>query len=236
MTRRRWLPAEDEFLENNYGAIRIETIARRLDRSLGSVRNRVQVRGLGADRPADVLSLNTVLEVFGIQTHSMVKRWMANGWLPARRGHRYGGSKQEWWIKQDDVAAILRDRPWLFEADKVQPPFDQYITERWLTLVEAFRRGAAWPSLLENAVKAGLIPEARQRGEVGTWWVVPERLLPELIAARRRMTTDVEHRRLLLMYTHEQARGRVQRRQSYMNAKARAAAPGGLSGRARAAA
>lgn len=41
----------------------------------------------------------------------------------------------------------------------------------------------------------------------GVRWVIPESILPRLIAGRRRFTEDAEHRRQVRMYDRLQARG-----------------------------
>lgn len=230
----KWTPEQLEQLEQWYGDLRVETIARRLGRTVNAVHVQAQKLHLGRNRPSDVLSMNELMGILGVETHGIVRRWIREGWLPAVRRPMYGRqSRAEWWIRQADLERFLREHGHQVDRDRIQPPFQRHVPERWITFVEAFRRGAAWPFFLEAAVKSGLLPEARKRGEVGTRWVIPERLLPELLAARRRMTTDAEHRRLVLMYNHEQGRGNVKRKISQMNARARAAADGGISGRNR---
>lgn len=232
--RRRWTPEEVVELEERYGAEPATAIALRLGRTISSVFNQAQKMGLGPQRPADVLTANEVMAIVGRQDYPAIRRWVRDGWLRAeRRPAAYGSTKRppEWWVRAGDLERFLREHPEAVDRDDVDPAWRQFVPERWLTLVEAFRRGAAHPNLLENAVKAGLVPEARQRGVKGTRWAVPERLVPMLAEARRRMTTDAEHRRLVLQYDRLQRRGALQRRRSYMAASARALATGGRSGR-----
>lgn len=236
MSGRRWTPEEIDLLEQHYGGQPVEAIARRLGRTEASVYVRAGKMRLGRQRPAGVLSLTELMVALGISHHAMVTRWIRDRKLVAsRKPIAYGSAKRpEWWIHERDLAAFLAAYPHLVDRDGVDPAYRQFVPERWITFVQAFRRGAAWPFFLDTAVKAGLIPEARKRGEHGTRWAIPERILPALVEARQRMTSDAEHRRLVVAYDRLQRRGGLKRSTTRMNAAARAAADGGRSGRRRA--
>lgn len=234
MAGRRWTPEELVELEDRYGAQPVTAIALRLGRTVSSVHNQAQKMRLGPQRPPDVLVAYDVMAIVGRSDYPAIQRWVRDGWLRAeRKPAAYGASRRpEWWVRAGDLERFLREFPHAIDRDDVDPAWRQFVPERWLTLVEAFRRGAAHPNLLENAVKAGLVPEARQRGVKGTRWTIPERLVPGLTEARRRMTTDADHRRLVLQYDRLQRRGALQRRRSHVAATARAMATGGKTGRA----
>jgi hypothetical protein len=222
---RRWTADELEYLEGAYGDVRVERIARRVRRTVSAVHNQAVKMRLGRNRPSDVMALSDVMKnVLGMDSWSVLKRWVDRGLLPATKSETYG-VKREWWVRDADLEAFLRANPHLVDRDKVQPPWRAFVPERWITLIEAFRRGAAWPLFLESAVKAGLLPEARKRGEFGVW-VIPESLLPALVAARRRMTTDPDHRRLVLAYNRNEARSQIVHKRTYLNRRARELADG----------
>lgn len=234
MAGRAWTPDEDEQLEELYGSEPVGAIAARLGRTVSAVHNRAVKKHLGPQRPPDVLTAYDVMGIVGRSDYPCLQRWVRDGWLRAeRKPAAYGAARKrpEWWIRMGDLERFLREYPHAIDRDDIDPAWQQFVPERWITLVEAFRRGAAHPNLLENAVKAGLIPEARQRGIKGTRWAIPERLVPGLTEARRLMTPDTEHRRLVLQYARLQRRGQLQRRRSYMTASARRAALGGKHGR-----
>ena len=232
MGNRRWTDAEVEILEELYGSVPSATIATQLGRTLAGVHEKAGKLGLGPQRPPDVLTAYEVMTILGCADYPRIQRWVRDGQLKAeRKPAAYGASKRlEWWIRAGDLERFLRDNPHVIDRDDVDPAWRQFVPERWMTLPEAFRRGAAHPNLLENAVKAGLVPEARQRGAKGTRWAVPERIVPALTEARRRMTSDADHRRLVLRYDQLQRRGRLQRGRSRMVADARATSLGGKSG------
>lgn len=236
MAGRRWTEQELETLADMYGEYRVETIAKALGRTVSAVHVKAGLLHLGRDRPAGVLSLHELMGVLGLDSHGSVIRWIRDDLLIAKRKVTYGQSRRpEWWITEPDLIAFLRANAHLVDRDRVDLAYRQYLPERWITLVEAFRRGAAWPGLLESAVKAGLIPEARKRGNIGTRWAIPERLLPMLVTARRTRQTDAQHRRVLNMYRQAEGRGAIKRRITYMNAKARRLSDGGRSGKLEAA-
>lgn len=227
MNGRTWTAAEISLLEELYGEVTVGAIAGRLGRTVGSVHNRATLMRLGRARPGDVMSLNEVMKgALGSDNHQVVIRWIREGLLPATRGNAYGIRNREWWIRVGDLETFLVAHPHLVDRDKVLAPFDRLLTERWISLVEAFRRGAAYPMFLEDAAKAGLVPEARKRGGPTGIWVIPESLLPFLVAARRRMTSEADHRRLVLAYGRHEQRSTVSHRKTYLNRRARELASG----------
>lgn len=223
MAGRKWTEAEIAKLEEWYTSLKVETIARRLDRTVGAVQNMAQKRHMGRARPADVFSMHEFMQILDMDSHATVRRWVREGSLKASRKATYGNrSRPEWWIREKDMIAFLRQRPeQVPDIAKVQMPYRLAAGPRWITFVEAFRRGAAWPFFLENAAKAGLLPEAKKRGGTGTVWAIPETLLPSLIEARRRMTSDQAHRGMIMRYNNQQVKGNVKRRLSYLNSVAR---------------
>lgn len=231
MAGRRWTDAELEQLHDLWGTSHPRTIARTLGRTLPAILVRASLEGLGRTTPAGSLTLNEAMRAIGCTSHNTVKHWMAQGWLVGSRHTLRGAKRPDWIITEQHLADFLRKHPHLVDRDDVDPAYRQFVPERWVTLVQAFRLGAAFPVLLENAVKAGTIPEARQRGEKGTRWVIPVSILPRLTEGRRRFTGDLEHRRLVLAYDRAQRTGTVARKKARLTAHARAAARGGLSGR-----
>lgn len=229
MNGRLWSEDDDETLTDLYGSVEVETIAAQLTRTVDAVHNRAGKLRLGRRMPPGSLSGNDLMAALGTQDWRAINRvWIANGWLKATPLPRYGrADRPTMCVLEPDLARFLQEYPHLVDRDLVDPAYRQYVPERWITLVEAFRRGAAFYNLLENAVKAGLIPEARQRGEKGTRWAIPERLLSGLVLARRRMQSDADQLRLVRMYDRAQSRGHVQRKASYLAAKARGFSAGG---------
>ena len=230
MAGRRWTPEELDRLHDLWGTTSPRTIARELGRTVPAILVRGSQEGLGRTTPAGSLTLNEAMRALGMSSHPTMRRWIADGLLSASRHTLRGARRPDWIVTEPALAAFLRKHPHLVDRDEVDPAYRQYVPERWVTLVQAFRLGAAFPVLLENGVKAGLIPEARQRGEKGTRWVIPASILPRLIEGRRTMTSDPEHRRLVVAYDRAARTGNVARRKARLTATARATSRGGISG------
>lgn len=226
--RRRWSPEDDELLNDLYGTVAVERIAARLGRTVTSVFVRAGQQRLGRRMPAGSLTGNETMLALGCTSPATFRRWIRDGLLEARQIPAYGrADRPVWCVEEPALIAFLRDHGHQVDRDGVDLAYRQFVPERWVSLVDAFKAGAAFPNHLEAAVKAGLIPEARKRGDLGTKWVVPVRIVPALVEARRRMTSDADHRRLLGMYHRSQVTGNVKRRKYHMQHRAALMADGG---------
>lgn len=204
MAGRRWTPDEDQLLEDLLGEHTSEYIARRLGVPVARVNNRISRLGLSRKR-AGVFSRFELSQVLGTQDNSFLRGLLSTGMLRSKRlagRGRFGVYE----IREADVVALLREHPHLVDRAKVDPAYQQYVAERWITLGEAFERGASHIISLEHACLAGTIPEARKRG---IRWVIPETILPRLREGRRRWTVDAEHKRQLVLYQRLQRRQRL---------------------------
>lgn len=230
MGGRRWTTEEADTLDALWGTTSPRNIGRRIDRSPVAVLIRATRMGLGRSTPAGSLTGNEFMLAVGLTTWVTFRHWVRSGLLAATRNTLHGAGRPDWIVTEVALIAFLRHQPHLVDRDAVDPAYRQYVAERWVTLPQAFRLGAAFPVLLENAAKAGLIPEARQRGEKGTRWAIPATILPRLVAGRRTMTSDADHRRLVVAYDRAQRMGAVARRKTRLTAIARATSAGGISG------
>lgn len=201
MSRHRWTPADDDLIDRLVGDHRTEFIARRLGLSVSQVNNRIAVLGLSRKR-TDVYSANELSGILGIEGNWIRSSLIATGLMRSTRSSsgRFGRTQ----VTERDLIAFLREYPHLVDRDRVDVVYRQYLEDRWITTAEAFRRGANHPVVLEHAFLSGLLEEVRKRG---MRWVIPEAVLPRLVAGRRRFTDDVEHRRQVRMYDRLQARG-----------------------------
>lgn len=198
MSGRRWTLQEDMRLDEAFGLVNTAALARELDRTTPAVHQRAIKRGLVNE---DDLSLTDVREILGLgRDYRLLYTWLADGRLVRRTKH--GGRRS--FIREADLIAFLDANDHLIDRDRVAPAYQQFVSERWITTVEAFRRGAPHPVELEHAFHAGTVDEVRKRG---VRWVIPESILPRLIEGRRRFTEDAEHRRQVRMYDRLQARG-----------------------------
>lgn len=187
----RWTPEEEAILEDGFGVVETRSLARRLGRSTSAVHQRALRLGLVADED---LSITACMEILGLGRDSRrLYTWIESGKLPRRS--KFNGRRK--FVTEVDLIAFIREHGHLLDRDKVQPPYRQYVEHRWITLVEAFRRGAAHYVSLEHAAHAGLIPELQRRG---IRYVIPEAILPRLVEGRRRFTSDTEHHRQVVLF------------------------------------
>lgn len=199
MAGRRWTPDELAVVEDGYYARPVASIAKQLGRSVTAVYLKAEQLGLSRRDPS-FLSANEVRLILGNDEH-VVRRWIVAGELPGQRVPGRGRRGFEYQVREADLVAWLKANPWLVDRDAVEAAYRPYIAERYITLAEAFRRGAAHATALGQAAYAGLVPGQRRRG---LFWVVPESVLPALIEARRMNVTDAEHRRQLMRYERTQ--------------------------------
>lgn len=191
MSGRRWTAPEETLLEEQFGIVETRTLAGRLGRTTSAVHQRALKLGLVAD--AD-LSVTACMEILGLGRDSCrLYSWIQEGKLPRRS--KFNGRRK--FVTEEDLIAFIREHGHLLDRDKVQPPYRQYVEQRWITLVEAFRRGAAHYVELEHAAHAGTIPEIQRRG---VRYFIPEAILPRLIEGRRRFTSDPEHHRQVVLF------------------------------------
>lgn len=189
--RRHWTPDEEQVLEEAFGIVETRILAGRLGRTTSAVHQRALKLGLVDDED---LSITAVMEILGLGRDSRrLYTWIDSGKLPRRS--RFNGRRK--FVTEADLVAFIREHGHLLDREKVQPPYRQYVEHRWITLVEAFRRGAAHYVELEHAAHAGLIPELERRG---VRYVIPEAILPRLVEGRRRFTTDAEHHRQVVLF------------------------------------
>lgn len=210
MSGRQWTPAEDEVLEAMLGDHGSAAIAKRLGVPVSRVNNRITRLGLSR-KVVGVFSANELAALLGIEGNWIRHSLIDTGILPAQlvtgRG-RYGITQ----VTEADLVAFLRAHPHLVDRKKVDAAYQRFVPERWITLGEAFRRGAPHVVSLEHAYRAGFLEQARRRG---IWIVIPESLLPELIERRRTRVDDVEARRQYRVYAATQRRRLPVRRESY---------------------
>lgn len=206
MSGRRWTQEDQTILEDGMYRRPITAIAKQLGRTPSACYLMAYKLGLPRRDPG-VLSCNELSMLLGLDGHVVV-RWLKLGEIPCK--HEPGrGAHGEYHIRDEDVIAWLRAKPWMVDRDNVEPSYRGFIHERYITLAEAFRRGAAHASALGQAAYCGLIPGQRKRG---LFWVIPESSLPLLIEGRRMTVDDASHRRQLIRWERTQRIGEARRR------------------------
>ncbi|EKN67860.1 hypothetical protein P9E76_01630 [Schinkia azotoformans] len=81
--RRLWTKEEDLYLEDNVGKLRLQTIAKRLGRTLAAVESRILFLGIGHTKiMSGRITANELAIALGIDSHA-VKRWIKSHGLKA---------------------------------------------------------------------------------------------------------------------------------------------------------
>ncbi|MYL45032.1 hypothetical protein GLV94_05205 [Virgibacillus halodenitrificans] len=96
MKRRRWTPEEIYFLEDSWGTISIKGIAKKLDRSVNSIKLKAQRIGLDDARlHFDGITVHQLADVLNI-SYSLIKRWIQIHNFPARK--KIFSSEHKVWV------------------------------------------------------------------------------------------------------------------------------------------
>lgn len=92
-----WTPEEDAFLEEKVGKVKIETIAKKLGRSVIAVENRLDRLGVSNTKlESGKITAAELARYCGIDSHVVTRTWIPKKGLPAvRRVTRY---KRKYWL------------------------------------------------------------------------------------------------------------------------------------------
>lgn len=105
MAGRRWTEEELEILENSIGTYTVATIAKKLGRSFDAVNIKLQRMGLsGFEKSTDLLTMNQLCLMLGVQSRTVKKKWKAKGLHIMRRGNYVV-------IRQEELIKYLKNHP-----------------------------------------------------------------------------------------------------------------------------
>lgn len=204
-TPRNWTREQVELLEEQYGRIPNEQLAKRLGRSVWGMRLKAVKLGI-LPWKYTTLSKDDVALVLGQTGHRALLRWIEAGWLRARRVPGRGQGGFRYIIEEQDLVAFLSAHDEQVNRRLVDPVYRRHVRQ-WITTGEVFRRGG--PEGYRACEAAGV-----EIGWRGARPVVLESDLPRLIEYRRSLYSDEVHRRRWLV--------RAQlRRRTYMRTQQR---------------
>lgn len=113
MGGRLWTQEELDYLENMSGTFTVATMAKRLGRSFDAVNIKLNRMGLvGFEKSTDLLTLNQVCLMMGVDSKTVHKKWKSKGFRMRRRG-KYNT------IKQEELIRYLEAHPEDWNATKV---------------------------------------------------------------------------------------------------------------------
>lgn len=113
MAGRVWTQEELEALENMAGTYTVATIAKRLGRSFDATNIKLNRMGLsGFEKSTDLLTMNQVCLMLGVQSRTVKKKWKNKGLRIMRKGNYLT-------IRQESLIKYLRDHPEDWNATNV---------------------------------------------------------------------------------------------------------------------
>ena len=151
MAGRRWTQEELETMESMIGTFTVASIAKKLGRSFDAVNIKLNRMGLvGFEKSTDMLTMNQVCIMLGVQSRTVKKKWRNKGLRILRKGN-YLAIRQEVLIKylknhpEDWNAANIPDDslimsyPWYKEKKKQDSKDNYYWTETEVSRLKLLR-------------------------------------------------------------------------------------------------
>lgn len=113
MAGRRWTQEEIDYLENAIGTFTVQSIARKLGRSFDAVNLKLNRLGLsGFEKSTDMLILNQVSLILGVERKTLLNKWKKNGLKIIRKGNYIA-------VHQDDLIKYMEKNPDHWNATSV---------------------------------------------------------------------------------------------------------------------
>ncbi len=105
MSGKRWTEEELQLLEDMSGTYTVATIAKRLGRSFVATNLKLNRIGLaGFEKSTDLLTLNQVCIIFGVESRTVKKKWVDHGLRIMKKGNYRT-------IKQENLLKFLKENP-----------------------------------------------------------------------------------------------------------------------------
>lgn len=151
MAGKRWTQEELETLEDMIDKYTVASIAKKLGRSFDAVNIKLNRIGLaGFERSTDLLTMNQVCLMMGVQSRTVKKKWKNKGLHIMRKG-RYQVIRQEELIKYlenhpedwnatgvtDD--SLIMAYPWYKEKKKVDTKRSRYWSQKDISQLNYLR-------------------------------------------------------------------------------------------------
>lgn len=113
MANRHWTQEELQALEDMIGTFTVATIAKRLGRSFDAVNIKLNRIGLsGFEKSTDLITLNQLCIMFGVQRRTVDKKWKDHGLRIMRKGNYYV-------VSQENLIKFLKNNPEVWNAADV---------------------------------------------------------------------------------------------------------------------
>lgn len=163
-----WTRAEIDQLEQQFGLVGDEVLARRFGRTVVGIR--LKAKRLRLHKRAAAFTGRDVAAIFGIDSDTIGKVWVRRGWIASRRPF-YQGPNPIHLIDPRAVERFIVEYPELVDVDKMpdSPYRDLAARDPWISLPEAHRRTGRDPHRIVALILAGAVRGRRR----GTHWYMP---------------------------------------------------------------
>ena len=143
-----WTQEDLDYLSEHYGVLPDDVLARRLRRSRTAMKIAV-TRKLHIRRTDSFYTARMLSMLLGRNDGKIIVHWIHWGWLKATRGPTWAGQHEMWNIVEDDIADMLKQRPWLANLQRMEEHyFRSIVKEEW--------RRDPWYSTAQVAQRLGL--------------------------------------------------------------------------------
>ena len=128
--KRIWSKEELEYLEDSWGEVTPDTIARNLGRTLNAVIVKSKILQLGSYlASSEYLNAFSISKIMGIDSHVIQRTWKRYGFKMTKRKIR--GNKRFEIIKVDELLEWLRTHQELWDSRRIEP-YALGIEPEWL--------------------------------------------------------------------------------------------------------
>jgi hypothetical protein len=163
-----WTIGEVRELEQRFGLVSDEVLARRFKRTIVGIR--LKAKRLGLHKRSQAFTGRDVAALFGIDAGTVGKVWVRRGLIASRRPFRQGPHDVHL-IDPRAVERFIREHPEYVDVDKMpdSPYRDLAARDPWISLPEAHRRTGRDPHKIVGLILAGHVRGRRR----GAHWYIP---------------------------------------------------------------
>lgn len=173
-----WTDQELEYIDDHYGRISVELIAKKLNRSKNAIKIICYRKLRGINQRSNIYTSRAVQEELGLSCPKIAVAWLDRGYLKGERAPFSYGPNQAWHFEYDDIIRCLKERPWLVRRERMPESYFRSIVQAeweknpWYNSREAAQfLGLADHNPIHRYIYQQLLPAVRRPmgGSKGEW-------------------------------------------------------------------
>lgn len=187
--QKRWTPEELEYLAAKYGLVSDRAICRHLQRSPNAI-TIISRRKLHSNRKMNFYSGRELARALGVPDSKTIINWALAGWIRVRKSVVRQGPFRVWLFREKNVAAFLKERPWLFDPKQMPEHYfrsivrAEYERDPWYNCQEvAALLGVTTDDAIQRYINHGWLPAFKKPG--GPWqgkWIIRRSAIEKFLA------------------------------------------------------